>query len=1210
MLKWIGKVLGQTADTSTVWMSRLQTRLTPLDALPEGRPGLAADMLAYVREGGSDRILEEVAQRDAVGSYLQVMGRHHCHASSEGPVLYHDMQGVAPEPLLRWARVLEASATNLYPRFRLFMADGSHWAEALLMHSAELRQDPVSGNAAMHQNISASLMEALLLQAGLPGSALLSACFGDNGDESFDDYGVHLITWLPEYSPWVTRHAETLCPLLLTGDVIGRLQVLSLMQRLDQSALASLAVELCELACSSSKQLRPVAEPLVLTCANGAIDPLLNIAQTAKPEQRGHALQLLWSLANRLEDDGVHARARAIALADKVTSVRGLPAQWDIARQQAREAAQARAECAVPVIEWSSTLTPVLTEALAQLWRDLNEAEAEEADDESAAPAYTPSLLTQLEQYLVSSSVICEQVDALPHDPDWAFLARALDDFVCTDDLTPVILFKVLAFFVALADPDGTLTQPAVDGFNVLHEISVRPTLLELAQMLKEAGLPTNGLLANCSTWWRALAVDWDAAAVGPYFSHHVEWLERAIALNEDHTDLFALFRAAVALPILPAQLIAQLYEAALGANTEARDDAQRALATLPDMQRYIVDALASAKADVKRQAAQWLGRLEYAPAIPALEWALKKEKSDAVRSTFLDTLETLGQPLEQYLDRDQWVADATKALAKGLPKDLAWFPWETLPPLYWADSAEQVPVEATHGMLVQAMKLKSAEPDALLRRFGVMFEARSREAFGQFVLQAWLDEDVRPISAEQATALAAAQAQRLQQHMQGYPQLYTDSPLSGKTPHELMARFLPRYTRQPQGTAIASKGLLAAVAVCASPYAAAPVARYLKTFCSTRTSQCKALIAMLAWSEQPSAIQLLLATARRFPTRGLQDEAIVHARALARRKQWTPAQLGDRTLPTAGFDEARMLELSYGERTFSARLLADFTVELLNPEGSVIAALPDPRPEDDAELAKASRQVFAAAAKAVATVVQQQTEMLYEAMCTGRGWTFADWSLYFQQHPIMGRLVQRLVWAQVEEGEVLATFRPVEEGRLIDAQGGSLTLPAEARVRLVHDSILSAQTVFDWQQQLLVRDIAPLFQQWGKGTYTVSEDNAGLTAIEDFQGHLIETFALRSRAVKLGYTRGESEEDGWFFTYEKHFTGLGLLADIRFTGNYLPETNRAAALLDLSFYQGGEVLPLSEVPGVLLSECYHDLRLIAAKGSGFDAQWRAKTDG
>lgn len=1208
MLKWIGKVLGQTEDTSTVWMSRLQTRLTPLDALPEGRSGLAADMLAYVRDGGSDRILEEVAQRDAIGSYLQVMGRHHCHASSDGPALYHDMQGVAPEPLLRWARMLEASTTNLYPRFRLFMADGSHWAEALLMHSAELRQDPVSGNAAMHQNISASLMEALLLHAGLPGSALLSACFGDNGDESFDDYGVHLITWLPEYPVWVTRHAETLRPLLLIGDVIGRLQVLSLMQRLDQPALASLAVELCELACSSSKQLRPVAEPLVLTCAQGAIEPLTNIALTAKPEQRGHALQLLWSLANRLEDDGLHARARAIALADKVTSVRGLPVQWDIARQQACEAEQARAECAVPVIEWSCTLTPVLAEALEHLWRDLNDAAAEDADEDTA-PAYTPSLFSQLQQYLVSSNVICKQVDALPHDPDWAFLARALDDFSCTDDLTPVILFKVLAFFAALADPDGKLTQPAVDGFNLLHENSARPTLLELAQMLKEAGLPTTGLLANCSTWWRALAVDWDAAAVGPYFAHHVAWLERAIALNEDHTDLFALYRAAVALPILPAQLNAQLYEAALGSNTEARDDAQRALATLPDMQRYIVDALASAKSDVKRQAAQWLGRLGYAPAIAALEWALKKEKSDVVRSTFLDTLEALGQPLEHYLDRDQWVADATKALAKGLPKDLAWFPWATLPALYWADSAEQVPVEATHGMLVQALKLKSAEPDALLRRFGVMFEVRSREALGQFVLHAWLDEDVRPISVEQATALAAAQAQRLQQHMQGYPQLYADSPLPGKTPHELTAHFLPRFLRQPQGTAIASKGLLAVVAVCASPYVAAPVARYLNTFCSTRTSQGKALIAMLAWSEQPTATQLLLATARRFPTRSLQDEAIVHTRALAQRKQWTPAQLADRTLPTAGFDETGTLELSYGERTFRARLLADFTVELCNPDGKIITALPDPRPEDDAELAKASKQAFAAAAKAVATVVQQQTEMLYEAMCTGRGWSFADWSLHFQQHPIMGRLVQRLIWTQVEEGEVLATFRPVEEGRLIDAAGGSLTLPAEARVRLAHDSILSAQTVFDWQQQVLVRGIEPLFAQWGNGIYAVSEDNAELTSIEDFQGHLIETFALRSRAVKLGYTRGESEEDGWFFTYEKHFTGLGLLADIRFTGNHLPETNRPVALLDLSFYQAGEVLPLSEVPTVLLSECYNDLRLIAAKGSGFDGQWQAKTD-
>ncbi|MET0378241.1 MAG: hypothetical protein ABW049_04540, partial [Spongiibacteraceae bacterium] len=78
----------------------------------------------------------------------------------------------------------------------------------------------------------------------------------------------------------------------------------------------------------------------------------------------------------------------------------------------------------------------------------------------------------------------------------------------------------------------------------------------------------------------------------------------------------------------------------------------------------------------------------------------------------------------------------------------------------------------------------------------------------------------------------------------------------------------------------------------------------------------------------------------------------------------------------------------------------------------------------------------------------------------------------------------------------------------------------------------------------------------------------------------------------------------------------LGLQAVIEFTGNPLPEENRTVALLHLSFsstagtssWQSNN-LPLSKVPNVLLSECYNDLRLIAAEGTGFDPEWQKKSE-
>jgi hypothetical protein len=73
--------------------------------------------------------------------------------------------------------------------------------------------------------------------------------------------------------------------------------------------------------------------------------------------------------------------------------------------------------------------------------------------------------------------------------------------------------------------------------------------------------------------------------------------------------------------------------------------------------------------------------------------------------------------------------------------------------------------------------------------------------------------------------------------------------------------------------------------------------------------------------------------------------------------------------------------------------------------------------------------------------------------------------------------------------------------------------------------------------------------------------------------------------------------------------------AVVEFTGSPLPEENRTVALLRLVFssaskessWERGEI-PLDKIPKVLLSECYNDLRLMAADGTGFDPDWEKKS--
>src|SRR5262249_43073418 len=119
----------------------------------------------------------------------------------------------------------------------------------------------------------------------------------------------------------------------------------------------------------------------------------------------------------------------------------------------------------------------------------------------------------------------------------------------------------------------------------------------------------------------------------------------------------------------------------------------------------------------------------------------------------------------------------------------------------------------------------------------------------------------------------------------------------------------------------------------------------------------------------------------------------------------------------------------------------------------------------------------------------------------------------------------------------------------------------------------------------------------------------------------MIEAFKLRGRATKLGYVRGATGDGGWFYQYLKRFPGLGIQAVIEFSGNGLPEENRTVALSLLTFSRtlGGDeaqfagfgqaALPLSEIPAILLSECYNDVRSIADQGTGFDPDWEKKVN-
>lgn len=1241
MLKWVAKLLGENAfelppGVPEVWVQRLEELLAPLDKVDggKGRQGLARDILDFVLQGERLAVLNELGQRPEVGERFRLTGYHYGHGGRGLPDVFEHLGAVPAAVALRWARVLEASVTSHAQSCKMALPRGIHWPETLLMASAESSVTGWSNQRSKARGLTYAQIEAMLQEDGLDSAAVLAACFATPVDAG---YGVAqrllMLTDLPDYPQAVERHLEAVRPLLLASTVAQRVHVLAMLAPAPAAALERLAPQLCALGVASSKQVRLPAEAALRRCGAAASAPLRELAIHGKPEQRLRALWLVHQLGTERGDGDDVTFARETAAADKAPSVQALIEEWNAGQQAAAQ--EEAYEVTLPTIDWSAANCRIPPEALARLWREIDEsikrsnASAREHHARMAAQGHKFPL-RQEEPYASTDALALQAYldSGQPQLPGgapkrgrgWQHVSQAMLKLAETAGVGPTAMLKVLLFFGIAASHDGVLMHPATQAFSAMHRRIGKPTLIELSCMLDEAGHSGHALLRNyCHAWGSPFAQDWPNEDVWPFFAHHLEVVLQTLlhdTIKDYSFGRAGLFRAIATLPRPPAAAINALFTLALGPGKTDRAPAQEALRNHPGKEERIVAALSDGKAETRAIAATWLARLRHAPAVPALEKAVAKERHDVAKGAMLDALQALGQPVEKYLDRQALAAEAARSLAKGMPRDLDFFPWSALPEVRWADSGVAVPADVLRWMIVQAVKQKAPEPNAVLRKYCEMLDARDREALGQFVLETWLREDVQPIPPDEALQRAQGLAQGTFASMTRYPQYYQDSPYLGRSVEELTAAFLPGQLRQPAGSAIGVKGLLAVAAACARERAAAPTQRYLKEWYGSRASQGKALIAMLAWIDHPSATQLMLAIGSRFRTKSFQEEATRQAEALAERKGWTLAELADRTVPSAGFDETGTLELSYGARSFTARLLPDFKVELFNPDGKKIASMPEPRQDDDAEHAKEAKKAFGAAKKELKSIVDLQTDRLYEALCTEREWPAADWAAFLQQHPVLRHLVQRLVWVEVVDGRMARIFRPLDDGTLTDHEDNALVLSEGARVRLAHDSLLDAGDVQAWQQHLVDYEIKPLFQQLGKGNYTLPEAKVGNDAIKDFEGHLLEAFALRGRALKLGYTRGPAEDGGWFHVYEKRFPTLGLQAVIEFTGNPLPEENRTVALLNLSFASSADTsswqrgkLTLAKVPKVLLSECYDDLRLIAADGTGYDADWQKKSE-
>jgi hypothetical protein len=1245
MLDWLKKLGASSPYENKAGLDGKSLKLLAEDFAPldELAPDLGARLARFVVDGNGEDVLAELAAHKQAAEKLlrerakQLLAGNRTPPRNDffqsarcGSPEFYRRLGLAYEAGTRQSRI-HSQASGVFGDPKL------NWLETLLVEGTQLalnccRPSPV---------FTAELLEALIEMEGHPPELLVRTAFQPQPKS----YGC------PKLEPIFLRldglgrsavlHRDALVSVLSHADFNQRVYALSMMKKC-RVPPDEFAEKLVELAVGPSKQVREFAESLLDGIRPAAKDLLVHKASEGANEERSAAARLLWRWA------GENARA---FMEYRLTLEKNNKVSQTIRDLLGASLLNA----AIPAEDTELPQLPPLAPIPARLplgaeteraWREcFDKVNAGIAQLNAARPAK----YRNLDIPLVSADAIRKAfadlqggrvepvLSCLLYEGWHKEISEPLKPFWQRSELHLAHLVRFFIQVGAVPLEPGPNSRFVSNGFwlatfiGAFHRTHPEAGLRELGAAYTAAGLDARRIGSLLLGSFGSGAVfGMPSGQIWPYWAEHLDKLEQAFApCTGDYVERerqkqrrASAFETLACFPKPPAPLLPILWDLALGPKGE-RPQAQRCLEGASNKLQRLTVALTSGSADARLAAAEWLGRLGEKSALEALLTAFQREKNEAAKGAMMTAMEQLGAPMDQFLDRDGLVKQAAKGVAKGPPEDLKWFPFDQLPAVHWQDTEKSVEPVILQWWLIQGFKLKNPEPGALLRRYCASMAPSEREALGQFILEAWLAEDVALIPRAEAEqrAMSAAQnmlqsAQYLVQIAQQNPQRQINAP-PVLTVEEYYAQVLPNFLKQAKGSAIASKGILSVAGACAGAAAAPAVNRYLKDWFGMRAAQCRALLQMLAWVEHRTATQLLLAVGSRFRTKGIQEEANIQARALAERKGWSVAELADRTIPTAGLDDDGALALDFGPRQFTAKLSGDLEFVLVDAGGKTLKSLPDPRKDDDEAKAAEAKKTFSAAKKELKSVVTMQRDRLYEAMCVQRTWPFEDWNLYLNRHPIARHHCQRLVWAAVRGGKDALLFRPLPDGALTDTADDPVALQPGDLVRVAHECQITPEQSLAWRQHLKDYNIEPLFEQFGRAGYGLAEERKQEDELADFRGHILEAFKLRGRAAKLGYTRGQAQDGGWFCDYRKRFPTLGMEAVIEFTGNGLPEENRTVALTLLHFDRvagegepalGGAKMALGEVPPVLLGECWNDIRQIAGEGPGFDADWEKKT--
>jgi hypothetical protein len=558
-------------------------------------------------------------------------------------------------------------------------------------------------------------------------------------------------------------------------------------------------------------------------------------------------------------------------------------------------------------------------------------------------------------------------------------------------------------------------------------------------------------------------------------------------------------------------------------------------------------------KAEVRQAAVMLLSQIGGEPVLRALKSRLDIEENDDVRDDILLALERSGSGAAFSPEEQQARIAKTLAKAKGAPA--AWIKTDSL--LFKRKDGTPLTSDETLYLLIRQSRCKEMRAD---------LEAKP--------LYAALD---RASSADTALALLQAFMDTAQDASDRW--VMTLAALTGDD------RLIPVLRKAILDWADNSRGKLAEYGTQA-----------------------------LALLGTDPALMVVDSLSVRFRSKNKNvGQAAADAFAAAAEKRGvTVEELGDLVVPWLGFEPGRPRLIEAGKSQVEARIDGDFKLTFRDGKtGKVATKLP-------AGVSAEVQAEFKTLAGTLKEAVKAQLLRIETLLVRQFRWPVPRWCELYLHHPLLRPFTQRLVWGWRDApGTLRQTFRALDDATLTDVEDSAVTLPDDGSVSLIHPLDLPEESRAAWLQHLADYDIAPPFPQLDRPVVRARPEEAGIKIGKNVAGTQLNAMTFRSRAEKLGWSRGSVCDAGSVTAYRKIFSGAGVEAFLTLDGLYVGiGMDESINLGDVFFVKSGSVqigsyvydeptkeedprlIPFGDVPAVPFSEIMSDLIKISGKAA------------